>query len=253
MRFTWFEVAGGVARARAEFAAERIPDHTLEQMAGIYSSGGVVAIATDTVYGLSALVDGDGVSKVFAAKGRPREAALPVFAPSLDAALSLCNPGDALAAERLKALASELWPGALTVVMTRAPTFKADLGGPDSTTVGIRVPRGAVLAQLLERVGPFVATSANLHGRRPITRYGEFFTADNAPLLAHLDGILSDDSPPIGTPSTVADLRGDAVRILRRGAISEKDILRPLRSLIEAKVHSRPESRHHGCHDRGAG
>ncbi|MDA8373616.1 MAG: L-threonylcarbamoyladenylate synthase [Actinomycetota bacterium] len=228
MRFTWFEVAGGVARASAEFAAERIPDHTLENVASIYSSGGVVALATDTVYGLSALVEGEGISKVFAAKGRPHDMALPVFAPSLDAALSLCDRGDTRAAERLKILGSEFWPGALTVVMTRISTFTADLGGSDLTSLGIRVPRGAVLTQLLERVGPFVATSANVHGQPPITGSVEFFRAENAQLVAHLDGLLCDDQPPIGTPSTVVDLRGSRVRILRHGAISEESIRRLL-------------------------
>lgn len=234
MRFTWFQVAGGIADEKAEFAAERIPAHTLEAMAGIYTSGGVVAIATDTVYGLSALVDGDGISKVFAAKGRPREVALPVFAPSIEAALSLCDRRDVRANERLRTLGSEFWPGALTVVMARAATFTADLGGPDSSSVGIRVPRGAVLTQLLERVGPFVATSANRHGRPPITRSEEFFRAENAPLMDHLDGILSDALPPIGTPSTVVDLRGADIQLLRRGAISEESI----RSLLGQRAPS---------------
>ncbi len=228
MRFTWFEVAGGIAEAKTEFAAERIPEHTLEKMAGIYVADGVVAIATDTVYGLSALVDGEGISKVFAAKGRPRDVALPIFAPSVQAALSLCDPSDARSNERLKILGSKFWPGALTLVMERASTFTADLGGPDSTSVGIRVPRGAVLEQLLDRVGPFVATSANLHGRPPITRSEEFFGAENAALMTHLDGILSDSLPPIGTPSTVVDLRGGDVRILRHGAISAERIRRLL-------------------------
>ena len=228
MRFTWFEVAGGIAEAKTEFAAERIPEHTLEKMAGIYVADGVVAIATDTVYGLSALVDGEGISKVFAAKGRPRDVALPIFAPSVQAALSLCDPGDARSNELLKILGSKFWPGALTLVMERASTFTADLGGPDLTSVGIRVPRGAVLEQLLDRVGPFVATSANLHGRPPITRFEEFFEAENAALMTHVDGILSDSLPPIGTPSTVVDLRGGEVRILRHGAISAERIRRLL-------------------------
>ena len=224
MRFTWYTVAGGVAEAKAEFAAERLPEHTLEEMAGIYVSGGVVALATDTVYGLSATVGGEGISKVFAAKGRPREVALPVFAPSIEAALSLCDPADHRGAKRLEILGTHFWPGALTVVMARAATFISDLGGPDATSVGIRVPRGALLAQLLRRVGPFVATSANLHGRPPIVCSEEFFLPGNAALLGHLDGILADDLPPIGTPSTVVDLRGEEIRILRHGAIPEESI-----------------------------
>ena len=224
MRFTWYRVEEGIAEARAEFQAERIPEHTLEEIANIYATGGLVALATDTVYGLTALVGGEGIAKVFAAKGRPREVALPVFAASAEGALSLCDPDDQRAAARLRALGEKFWPGALTVVMRRSPAFGADLGGEDPASVGIRVPRGAVLVQLLERVGPFVATSANLHGRPPIPRGKEFFLPENAALLKHLDGLVTDARPSIGTPSTVVDLRHAEVLILRAGAIPEAAI-----------------------------
>ncbi|MDA8261289.1 MAG: L-threonylcarbamoyladenylate synthase [Actinomycetota bacterium] len=224
MRFTWYSVEGGAVQARAEFEAERIPEHTLEEIADIYATGGLMALATDTVYGLTALVGGAGIAKVFAAKGRPREAALPVFAPSAEGALSLCDPHDQRAVARLRALGEKFWPGALTAVIRRSPPFAADLGGEDPTSVGIRVPRGAVLVQLLERVGPFVATSANLHGRSPILEGREFLLPGNAALLKHLDGLLTDALPPIGTPSTVVDLRHEEVRILRVGAIPEAAI-----------------------------
>ena len=224
MRFTWHRVEEGIAQARAEFEAERIPEHTLGKIAHIYATGGLIALATDTVYGLTALVGREGIAKVFAAKGRPREVALPVFAPSIEGALSLSDPHDQRAAARLRALGEKFWPGALTVVMRRSPDFGADLGGEDPASVGIRVPRGAVLVQLLERVGPFVATSANLHGRPPILRGDEFLHPENAALLKHLNGVLTDALPPIGTPSTVVDLRHDEVRILRAGAIPEAAI-----------------------------
>ena len=224
MRFTWYSVEGGAAQARAEFEAERIPEHTLEEIARIYATGGLVALATDTVYGLTSLVGGAGIAKVFVAKGRPREVALPVFAPSAEGALSLCDLEDRRAVAGLRALGEKFWPGALTVVMRRSPAFVADLGGEDPASVGIRVPRGAVLVQLLERVGPFVATSANLHGRPPILKGKEFFLPENATLLKHLDGLLTDAIPPIGTPSTVVDLRHEEVRILRAGAIPEAAI-----------------------------
>ena len=224
MRFTWYRVEEGIAEARAEFEAERIPEHTLEEIANIYATGGLVALATDTVYGLTALVGGEGIAKVFAAKGRPREVALPVFAPSAEGALSLCDPDDQRAAARLRALGEKFWPGALTVVMRRSPAFGADLGGEDPASVGIRVPRGAVLVQLLERVGPFVATSANLHGRPPILRGKEFFLPENAALFKYLDGLVTDAQPSIGTPSTVVDLRHAEVLILRAGAIPEAAI-----------------------------
>lgn len=178
-------------------------------------AGAVVAVPTDTVYGLA--VDPSrpaAVEAVFALKGRPREVALPVLVANADQVDRVTGGLEAAAAD----LAARYWPGALTLVVPRARSFVVDLGGPPSArlTVGVRWPDHPVIGALCRAVGPLAVTSANRHGRPPAT------TA--AAVAEDLDGpwrpaVIVDDGPCDGTPSTVVECRGPATRCLRDGAI----------------------------------
>lgn len=158
-------------------------------------AGEVVAVPTDTVYGLVALLE--HADKLFEVKQRPADVDLPVLCADRAQAQSL-------AAEPLPGLVDEGWPGPLTVVVRRAPSLTADLGA-HADTVGLRVPDHPVPRELARRLGPLASTSANLHGRPPATTAQEI----DLPVMVVDGGVCN------GTPSKVVDCTGPEPRLLR--------------------------------------
>lgn len=194
-------------------AARRLLDRAVSALA----AGQVVAIPTDTVYGLAVLPGVLGASSaLFAAKGRPRHLELPVLVADEEQADQLAGPSGL--PETARRLARAFWPGPLTLVVMRRPGLDWDLGG-DVTTVGVRCPDHALARELCHRVGPLATTSANRHGEPPLATAsavrGEFGSA-----MVVVDGGRCD-----GMPSTVVDLTADPVRCLRAGSIDWESVV----------------------------
>lgn len=172
-------------------------------------AGEVIALPTDTVYGLVAAAGVAGATaRLFAIKGRPESVALPVLVADPDDAYAL---GDFDAAAR--ALVDAHWPGALTIVVRRTEVSDGwDIGG-DGGTIGLRCPDDDVVRSVARAVGPLAVTSANRHGEAPCTTAHEVVAAlgDETPVL--------DGGHRAGTPSTVVDVTGDQHRILRQGSV----------------------------------
>lgn len=192
------------------------PSEALAAAVAELAAGRVVAIPTDTVYGLA--VDPfrpGGIQLLFAAKGRPRRIALPVLVADEEQAESLVGA----LSRSARALADRWWPGALTLVLARPADLSADLGG-DGTTVGLRCPAHPVPVALCRAVGPLATTSANRHGQPP---------AITAPALALALGdsvsLILDGGPCAGAASTVVDCTGSDIVCLRQGAIPWEAIL----------------------------
>ncbi len=187
----------------------------IEAALHVLAAGGVVAIPTDTVYGLAVLPgDREAVAALFALKERPVDVALPVLVGDLEqvAEVAVVPSGP------VAGLARRRWPGPLTIVLERAPGFDADLGGPPdrTTTVGVRWPDHPFVAGLCRRAGPLAVTSANRHGAPPCTSAAQVaaaFAPGPAPDLV-VDGGACD-----GVPSTVVDCTGPEPRCLREGAV----------------------------------
>ena len=158
-------------------------------------AGEVVAIPTDTVYGLVTTLD--AAHRLFEVKQRPADVDLPVLCGDRAQAQSL-------AADPLPDLVDDGWPGPLTVVVRRAPTLTADLGA-HRETVGLRVPDHPVPRELARRVGPLASTSANRHGEPPATTAAEIVL----PVMIIDGGVCN------GTPSKVVDCTGPEPRVLR--------------------------------------
>jgi tRNA threonylcarbamoyl adenosine modification protein (Sua5/YciO/YrdC/YwlC family) len=181
----------------------------------------VVAIPTDTVYGLAVdPMQRGAVERLFALKERPLDVALPLMVGGTEQVEMAAGSLDTAA----RKLADRFWPGPLTLVVPRATGFSVDLGGPSSArrTVGIRWPAHALVQLLCAEVGPLAVTSANLHGQAPATSaegLSKSFAGHKGPALV-LDGGVCD-----GTPSTVVECRGPASRCLREGAISRNELL----------------------------
>lgn len=184
----------------------------------VLRSGGVVALPTDTVYGIAvALETPGGVERLFEVKRRPPDKGIMLLLESVDQAprIGVMTPAAA-------ALADACWPGGLTVVVPQRPDVPLPAALTAGTlTVGLRVPDHATPRALAGGVGPLPTTSANVSGL-PEARDA---TEIQAQLGDAIDLIL-DAGPAHGGPaSTVVDCAGEAPRVLRVGAVSLERVI----------------------------
>jgi len=181
----------------------------VEAAAAALMRGEVVVIPTDTVYGIAASPsDTRAVDAIFAVKGRERAKALPVLGASREDLAAVAS-FDARAGH----LAARFWPGPLTLVLPRAPSFTADLGGTDDATVAVRVPRHPLTLDILRRCGPLAVTSANRSGEPAPSTAEEA----RAALRGH-DIVIVDGGAGGSEPSTIVSLV-DGFEVLREGAL----------------------------------
>ncbi len=175
-------------------------------------AGGIVALPTDTVYGIAADRSfPDAIERLFAANRRPPEKAVALLLADAAQADGLGIVGPAA-----RVLGSRFWPGGLTLVLPRRPEAQLPAvlaaGAP---TVGVRVPDHPVPRALAAVLGPLPTTSANLSGR-PDARDA----AEIAATLGDAIALVIDDGPIHGGPgSTVVDCTTERPRVLRAGAI----------------------------------
>lgn len=184
----------------------------LDEAIALLRAGEVVAFPTDTVYGLGALPgDAAAIRKLFIAKQRPPEKAIPILIADL-ADLLKVGANVSPAARRLM---ERFWPGPLTVVVRRAPAFRG-AADPDSDTVAVRVPAYAPARELIRRAGGALAvTSANRSGKPAAT-----VAADVLKQLGRRIPLVLDGGPtPGGQESSVVDCSRDRPRLLREAAI----------------------------------
>ena len=187
-----------------------VPPDAVEVAVRALASGQIVALPTDTVYGLAADPFSTGAAdRLFLLKRRPREVDLPLLVADEEQALSLATA----VPDSARHLMDRFWPGALTVVLPRHPDLAADLGA-DEATVGVRCPGHPVPLALCQAHGPIATTSANLHGRPTLTTAEGVVTQFGDALAVVLDGGRCD-----GAPSTVVDCTGERPRLLREGRI----------------------------------
>jgi L-threonylcarbamoyladenylate synthase len=192
-------------------------------------SGGIVAIPTDTVYGIGvALETPGGIERLFAAKGRPSEKAIALLVADIEQAMQIADLTPAA-----RALATAFWPGGLTLVVPRRTdgALPASLAGGDLApgavpTVGLRVPDHDAPRALARELGPLPTTSANRSGE-PEARDADEIER----LLGDAIDLVLDGGPAGGGPaSTVVDATGEQPRVLRAGAIAADDLDRCLAS-----------------------
>ncbi len=186
-----------------------------DEAAAALRDGRVIALATETVYGLAVDLSVPGsTTELFALKGRPDSVALPVIVHDLEAALRLTDRSQR---EVLRRIGSPYWPGPLTVVVRREQSCEFQLGG-DDRSIGLRVSSAQPLRALCERVGPLGVSSANRHGRPPCEDLSQLRAAFGDELL------VVDGGRCHGAASTVVDLRGVRPTILREGPVTLAEI-----------------------------
>ena len=190
------------------------PDR-IDEVVELLLSGGVVAIPTDTVYGLAAVaIDSASVAALADLKGREREQPIAVLIDSVEAVEPY------LEQTRVLDTVARLWPGALTAVVLARPGGLVAPVVTEAATIGVRMPADDLAREVIRRCGGVLAvTSANHHGEPPATTAAEVATAFGESLL-----ILDGGSRNSTAPSTVVDLSGPHPKILRAGPISAADL-----------------------------
>lgn len=209
----------------------QITQRQMSEAVAILRAGGVVALPSETVYGLGARADNEqAVARIFELKGRPN------FNPLISHCADLAMAQDyadfsPLALE----LAREFWPGALTLVLKRksdaiAPNVSAGLD-----TLALRVPAHPIFHEVIHKLGvPIAAPSANVSGKL-------------SPTQAHhvkrdfgdkLDLIVDGGATEYGLESTIIMVDGSDAKILRHGAIAREDIEAKLGISISEDTHA---------------
>ncbi|MBR1600999.1 MAG: threonylcarbamoyl-AMP synthase [Alphaproteobacteria bacterium] len=186
--------------------------------AEIIKSGGLVAFPTETVYGLGANVyDAQAVSKIFAAKQRPKFDPLISHIADIDILHTY-----AATDERVFALAHRFWPGPLTFVLNRVEENPSiDLACSGLRTLTVRMPNHKIALDLIKASGvPIVAPSANKY--QSISPTTARHVADG--LGDSIDMILDGGACKVGVESTIIDLTGKNVVMLRAGGTAKEDI-----------------------------
>ncbi len=186
--------------------------HSLVLAANLLRQGEVIALPTDTVYGVGALAFNAGaVAKIYAVKERSADKAIPVFVASVDDLEQVCSD----VSPDVLPLLEQYWPGALTVILPASPRLPGVVVNYGHT-VAVRIPNHPVVLNLLALLKePLAVTSANLSGRPT--------PAAPAEIKAQLEGripLILDDGPrPGGIPSTILDLSQSPPKVLRQGAV----------------------------------
>lgn len=223
--YSWYRLVQGKSSLAQEFIVEDVPSNVLDDIKEVYGSGGIVVVPTDTVYGLSCILAQPAIDKIFEIKRRPRDVAFPVLCGSYSEAQRLVDLSDEGVASRFQSLNHAFWPGPLTIVTSKSNQIGLDFGGSDHTTIGVRVGDAALVRLLTNEVGPLVATSANLHGQPPMTKTQEVLDAKESWMATNVSGVIISSSPCVGISSTVVDIRGQDLSILRDGPIARADLL----------------------------
>lgn len=192
-------------------------DKGIKIAAEIIKRGGVVAIPTETVYGLAASAyDEKAVNKIFAAKGRPQDNPLIVHTCNLDMTRQIVENFSSDAEK----LAEKFWPGPLTIILKRDGKIPSSVSaGLD--TVAVRMPSNQVARKLIEISGlPLAAPSANTSGA-PSPTSADHVLKD---LDGKIDAIIMSDDCTVGVESTVVSLAVKPYRILRPGFVTFEEI-----------------------------
>ena len=199
----------------------------IRRAAETLASGGVLAIPTDTLYGLAAdALNPDALDRVYAAKGRPADMPLPVLVSGWDQALQVAvvSPESELLA---RCLTEAYWPGSLTIVLPAAHGLPERLtAGRD--TVAVRMPDHPVPLALAGALGhPITGTSANRSGEPDITDPEELRRI----LAPRVDGIIVAGPKPLGGASTIVAITGGEISLLREGVLPYAQVLAALETV----------------------
>ncbi len=195
------------------FKVKSEKDKAIDEAAEILRDGGIVAIPTETVYGLAGnALDENVTDKIYAAKGRPSDNPLIVHISDISQWAPLVSeiPESALA------LADKYWPGPLTVILPKSEIVPDKVSGGLST-VAVRMPSDKIARAIIEKAGvPLAAPSANTSGK-PSPTSAKYVIED---LKGKVDAIVDAGDCSVGVESTVISLCETPPRLLRPGGVT---------------------------------
>ena len=202
---------------------------TAQLAANLIQQGELVAIPTETVYGLGA--DGlnvDAVAKIFEAKGRPQDNPLILHISRAEEMERFCHS----IPQAAYTLAEKFWPGPLTIVLPAKDIVpKRTTGG--LSTVAVRCPDNAVTREIIRLAGvPIAAPSANISGKPSTTTAQHVLHDHEGKIAAVVDG----GPCRVGVESTIVDLTEERPRLLRPGGITPEQLLETLGDLVVDKA-----------------
>ncbi len=204
------------------------PD-TARIAADIIRSGGLVAIPTETVYGLGANgLDEKAVAKIFAAKGRPQDNPLILHVAEPQDMERFCHDIPAAAYK----LAEQFWPGPLTLVLPAKDCvpLSTRAGLP---SVAVRCPETPITRDIIRLAGvPVAAPSANISGK-PSTTTAQHVLHDHE---GRIHAVVDGGPCRVGVESTIVDLTEDRPRLLRPGGITPEQLVEVLGDLVVDKA-----------------
>jgi len=200
-------------------------DTAITEMSKLLQGGGVLAGSSDTVFGLLSLANDFGKKRLDEIKGRQDKPYL-ILAQSFDVVARVVDSAQLLQVEKLLRVC---WPGPLTVIFKPslyaqsfyAPSYMNTV--PGSWTIAVRVPKHAGLQKLLAQTGLLFSTSANKTGQPVPTTIDQM----DADIVRQVDGIVLDGtekSSTLLTPSTIIDVTGDKLVMVREGAYSKVEL-----------------------------
>ena len=207
----------------------------IDRAAAILKNGGLVAIPTETVYGLAAnAYDKKAVADIFKAKGRPQDNPLIVHISDMEMIGEIVSE----LPNKANDLAQKFWPGPLTLVLPRSQKIPSSVSaGLD--TVAVRMPSNSIAREIIRRSGlPLAAPSANLSGS-PSPTTASHVIAD---LDGRIDAVVVSERSEVGVESTVVSLCSNPPRLLRPGGITVEQLREILPDIvIDKAVLAEPE------------
>lgn len=186
------------------------PFTTIEAVVAL-NAGRLVGVPTDTVYGIAAIPWSEpGMKALFELKGRGPEHPVALLAATLEQVRELAD-----ITPQARRLASQYWPGPLTMVLKAAGELPDWIGDRSRRTVGVRVPEHPVALDLLDKAGALAVTSANRSGEDPAVDHSQAQEIFGDAVTGYLQG-----EGGAGLASTVLDVTSDPPTVLREGPIS---------------------------------
>ena len=183
---------------------------SIEDAVAAIRRGDVIGLPTDTVYGIAAdPMSESAVARLFELKGRPDHKPIGLLVASLEQAREIGEMTSVAAR-----LAAAHWPGALTLVVAPRVILADWVGDAQSQTVGLRVPDHPTTLQILAAAGPLAVTSANLSGGEESLSHDDAQTVFGELVPVYVEG-----RSPGGQSSTVVDVSGGEVVVLRQGPV----------------------------------
>ena len=191
----------------------------MEKIKHELENGGAVVLPTETVYGLFAkALDEKAVDNVYQLKCRPRDKALNLNVASLDNILNFSRNQPTY----LQQLVESFLPGPLTIILEANDKVPYWVNS-NLTTVGFRMPSHPLTLELIREFGPLIGPSANISGQSSGVDFQKILQDFDQEVLG-----FEDDSFLTGKDSTILDLTGKKVKIIRQGSITQEDILAKL-------------------------